>query len=404
MAATTTTRIGTESKDLGGFYVPRFKVKVDGANLPNNVLLDVMTLTYHDDIEGLDGFELTVNNWDATKQKFKYIGSETAAQLTPGNPDYALMTLFEPCAKEVVIQMGYGDKFVNMMRGNFTTMEPRFSSTNPTLTVRGINVLNQLKKKQYTKEWKNKKASEVAKNIATLTDGGKKRFPMEIITDPASLGNEKSEEIISESNQYDLDFLLKLAAKHGYVLALLEEDTTTGKPRRLYFGPSEANPDASARAVTFELRWGESIVDFKPTLSTAKQVTKVTVKGFNRTSRTPVSRTVTIDDPRIKVNKDLIRLINTCEHREEIVVTEPVFTNCQARERAIAILLEQFKKIVTAEVTTVGLPDLRAGKKVKILNVGARLEGTYFVTKTTHTISDAGYTSKFSARREEPDK
>ena len=50
-----------------------------------------------------------------------------------------------------------------------------------------------------------------------------------------------------------------------------------------------------------------------------------------------------------------------------------------------------------------GLPDLRAGQKVRITKLGTRFSGTYFVIKTTHTLGDGGYTTKFTARREAPD-
>ena len=56
---------------------------------------------------------------------------------------------------------------------------------------------------------------------------------------------------------------------------------------------------------------------------------------------------------------------------------------------------------MTAAVTTVGLPDLRAGRRVVIKGVGAHFSGTYFVTDSTHTINEQGYTTQFNARREE---
>ena len=46
------------------------------------------------------------------------------------------------------------------------------------------------------------------------------------------------------------------------------------------------------------------------------------------------------------------------------------------------------------------LPELRAGTKVLIGGLGARLSGEYLVTKTTHGFSDRGYTVQFEARRE----
>jgi hypothetical protein len=70
-----------ESLLQGDFYVPRFEIRIEGVGLPRNVLRDVMQLTYKDNIKEIDGFELTVNNWDPDTQDFKYVGSETAERL-----------------------------------------------------------------------------------------------------------------------------------------------------------------------------------------------------------------------------------------------------------------------------------------------------------------------------------
>ena len=51
--------------------------------------------------------------------------------------------------------------------------------------------------------------------------------------------------------------------------------------------------------------------------------------------------------------------------------------------------------MVTATGSTVGLPDLRAGSVVEIDGLGDRFSGRYFVTGTTHTIGDGGYTTQF---------
>jgi phage protein D len=64
------------------------------------------------------------------------------------------------------------------------------------------------------------------------------------------------------------------------------------------------------------------------------------------------------------------------------------------------ILRNQLKEMVKASGSTVGLPDLRAGRKVIIKNLGQRFSGEYFVTQTTHKIGDGGYTTSFEARRE----
>jgi phage protein D len=397
-----------ESKIQNAFYVPRFEIKIAGVGLPMNVLRDVLQVTYKDNIKELDSFELTINNWDSVTRKFKYVGSETKQSLDT-NP---LHRLFDPCKHPVQVMMGYGGELKLMVEGNFTTTEPNFPSSGaPVLTVRGLNILHQLRKKQYTWAWTKQTESAIADSFNTLPDPdakGQKRFPLPVEIDQNAKGKEKEIEYVAQNNQYDIEFLLSRARRIGYVVFVREEELVQGKvvkPRRLYFGPSDAN-HPGLRTVTFELEWGISLVDFKPTLTTANQVKNVTVNGWDRKTKKPITGKASLDDPKLKknLNPDLIDLLQKCDAREERVVDEPVFTQDQANERAKAILLDRSKEMVKANGTCVGLPDLRAGQRVHIAGLGARFSGDYFVTETTHTINDSGYITKFSARREDDGK
>lgn len=406
--------LAEESKGRGGFYVPRFEVKIEGVGLPEDVLRDVTQLTYKDNVKEIDSFELTVNNWDAATGSFKYVGSETEESLKGGTPEGLRHRLFEPCNKEVLVSMGYDDYLRVMLTGTFTTMEPNFPAGGaPTLSVRGLNVLHQLRRKQYTHSWENMTDSRIALDIATLKDKDtkKNRFPLPVETDPGA--QETPLTYLAQKNQYDIDFLLTRARSRGYVVFILEADPEVpGSTRRLYFGPSDSvarlYPGSAnvvrgggLRDVTFELEWGRSLVDFKPTLTTANQIKSVTVNGWDRKKKEKISETVTLDDPKLNRNEDLYELLQKCDPREECVVDEPVFTKDEARKRALAILKDRQKEMVKAAGTTVGLPDLRAGKLVQLKGLGSRFSGTYFVTDTTHTIGPGGYTTKFNARRED---
>lgn len=388
------------SRRLGGFYVPLFEVRIEGVGLPRDVLRDVTELSYSDNIDEIDSFEMTVNNWDPTTQAFKYIGAETAQDLEGSGARAERLRLFEPCGREIQVHMGYLGNLSLMVTGQVTTMEPRFPNGGaPTLTVRGLNVLHRLRRKQYTYAWENKKDSQIARSLNTLTDpddDDAPRFPLPIDIDEHALGLEEAIEYVAQNNQYDIDFLLTRARQRGYVVYVRE----TEEGRRLYFGPSST----SREPITYELAWGQSLMEFTPTLTTANQVASVTVNGWNRRTKEQISVRVGLENLREQRNRDLHRLLleQACaEPREEIVVNEPVFTEREARERALAILNDQQKVMVTASGATVGLPELRAGRKVKIAGLGARFSGTYFLTQTTHTIGSEGYTTQFQARRED---
>ncbi len=401
--------LSEESVRQSGFYVPQFEVKIQGAGLPRDVLRDVTQLTYNDNIKEIDSFEVTVNNWDPETRDFKYVGSETAERLARKTGDDRRLRLFEPCNKEVEVWMGYLGDLRLMLKGTFTTMEPNFPASGaPTLVVRGLNVLHQLRRKQYSTTWGDKRDSEVAKNIATLidTDLGKnhKRFPLPIVINEKAMGLEERLPYVAQKNQYDIDFLLTRALRLGYVVFVREGDRKARnldeRKQHLYFGPSDGTVPGQ-RDVTFKLKWGISLIDFKPTLTMANQVRSVTVNGWDRAKKKAITGKATLDDKELNINVDLHEVLKECDPREEIVVDKPVHSAKEAKLLAQAILKDRHKEMVKASGTCIGLPDLRAGKKVEIDGLGSRFNGTYFITKSTHSISDSGYITKFDARREQ---
>jgi phage protein D len=387
--------ITTESGRFGHFRVPQFKVLVQDVGLRGNVLRDVIQVTYKDNLKEIDGFDLTVNNWDSDHLLFKFVGSETAESLV-SDP---LHRLFDPSNKTFEIQMGYMDNLTTMVKGNCTTLEPNFPSSGAsTLSGRGLNVLHQLRRKQYTDNYPDKKPSEIAREISQKNDPEThdRRFPIPIDIDTAALSHEDRIVYISQQNQYDIDFLFQLARRQGYVVC------TNADHSRLYFGPSTGATPQPLRAVTYSLKRGATLLDFKPTLNAANQVCSVTVSGFNRGTGHSFNAKVTLENSGIEINQDLLPILQACHPREEVVVHEPMPNATAGRARALAILTERFKEFVTATGTSIGLPDLRAGMKIQIEEIGSRFSGLYFVTESTHTINDSGYLTTFTARREDP--
>jgi phage protein D len=376
------------------FYAPGFEVRIDGVGLPRNVLRDVMEVTYHDDVNEIDGFELTVNNWDATARRCKYIGSETAAQLGASDDASKLFTLFDPGGKTAELALGYVGSLQTMVRGAFTTVEPNFPESGPpVLTVRALNILQQLRSKKFSYAWTSKTPSDIALNFNSLRNGSQPRLktPWKVVVNSTAASAETTIDYVAQKDQYDVDFLLQLAHGQGYTL---EADETL---QQLYFGPSQ-----SSLPTNYQLEWGKGLMSFKPSLSTANQWQSVTVRGWDRQAQKVISETVDLNDPQIKkINSDLHKMV---QDRQQQVVDLPVFTAAEAKQRARALLMDRSNQIVKAHGKTVGLPALRAGTLVNIQGVGARLSGTYFVTKSTHTLGDNGYVTEFDCLRQDPGK
>lgn len=373
------------------FYAPSFELRIDGAGLPQGVLRDVMEVTYHDDVNEIDGFELTVNNWDATARCCKYIGSETAAQLGSTTGASQLFTLFDPGGKTAELALGYVGSLQSMVKATFSTVEPNFPESGPpVLTVRGLNILQQLRKKKYSQAWTSQTPSAIALNFNSLRDGGQPRLasPWQVVTNSQAASAETPIDYLAQKDQFDVDFLLQLARSQGYAL---DADETL---QQIYFGPSQ-----SSVSTNYQLEWGKGLMSFKPSLSTTNQWQSVTVRGWDRQAQKVISETVDLTDPQIKkMNANLHNLIQGREHQ---TVDLPVFTAAEAKQKARALLMDRSSEIVKAHGKTVGLPGLRAGTLVNIQGIGARLSGAYFVTKSIHTLGEAGYVTEFDCRRED---
>jgi phage protein D len=392
------------------FYVPRFQVFIRGKQLPSDVVEDILQVTYKDNVNEIDSFSIDINNWDATGRTFKFAPplKEYVGVFDPGTP--------------VEIWMGYQNDMRQMMRGEITSLAATFPEGGaPTLTITGLNELHKFRTEQHTYSWDKKSDSDIAKELCGLpVQKGKPGLGIPLDPNSTPSSDETPETFVFMNNQYDIVFLLERARRHGYEVYL--KNTDKKQKQTLYFGLSESN----AVVPVYQLEWGKSLLNFKPTLSTAKQVSQVTVCGWDRTANKRIEEKFSLQDLWKKQNKsatEIARLSKIAEaygNRSEIVTDKPVHTKAEARKLAEGILTNQDNKLIEGTGATVGLPDLRAGCALRIIGFGIQstkkdkkdvlvgngsdFDGEYYVTQTTHSIGGSGYRTDFSARREGPVK
>ncbi|MFF5289007.1 phage late control D family protein [Paractinoplanes globisporus] len=377
------------------FYVPAFEVKVAGAPMPRSVVRDVIEVTYDDSVDKVDGFTLQVNNWDATKRNAPYFG-----------PSATHPEVFEPGA-EVQLLMGYrgaADDLRTMVTGQLTSVDVELTETAaPRITVRGLNQLDRFRRKQYTWAWPESgtgtiRDSDLAVALAGPPDEGSGRPGLgphvRVRTDRAAALKETGHDYVFMNNMYPVVFLMERARRLGYTLVYEGLDTVTGD-HQLYFGPSDRLRDQ-----VYLLEWGMSLVSLKAAFSMGRQVKKVTVLGWDRKAKKSISESATLDADCADLNPDLHRFAAVAD-REEVVAGEPIYTTGEAKQRAVNVLRDLNRQMVTVTGVTVGLPDLRAGRVVYLSKVDPRIDGRYFVTTTTHVLNDMGYRTTFTARRED---
>jgi uncharacterized protein len=386
------------------FYVPSFEVLLKrgpndkGEPMPPAVARDVIEVTYQDSIDKVDSFTLVINNWDAMARQPKFLGGSSE--------DKKNFELVQP-GNEVQLLMGYQGRTPDlrvMTTGYITTLEADFPEAGaPRLTVRGLNVLDRFRGKQFTWAWPaDPKAtvrdSDIAKELSGTPDSppGKPGLGIEVRPNQEAAGTEVAVPYVMMLNEYPILFLMRRARLHGYEVFLAAD--APAKPDAppkpyLYFGPSNRLADR-----TYQLEWGKSLVSFKPTISTARQVKKVTVLGWDRVAKKEIKAEATLADLP-NVNADLHALAEA-NGREEVVTDHTVTTENEAKKMAKDLLRAQLLDMVEATGVVVGLPDLRAGRQVDLQGFDPRLNGRWFVKETTHVINDSGYRTTFVARRE----
>jgi phage protein D len=360
MGAASIAKLGTD------FYVPAYEIKVGGKPLDRQSVHDILSVTFTDSLDNIDAFSLVINNWDEKKRTVKY--SETE--------------LFAP-GQRFELKIGYRDRdLVTLPVGEITSLAPAFPASGPpTLAVSALSIMHRLRKEPRSEVYENKKDSAIAKEIAG-------KIGVDIDTSSEAEANELKIPFVVQNNQQDIVFLLQRARRIGYELTVRED--ASGKPR-LFFGPQ-----TKGTKVPFKLHWGGSLLSFDPKLTTAQQVGSVIVRAWHPTSKKLIEGTAN----RAELGRKEA-FVEAFNQRQEIIADRPVADAAEAKQLALETLRHIAQHYVTASGSTVGLPELRTGALVEVTGLGPKyFDGTYFLSGSTHTIGDSGYTTTFQARQE----
>jgi uncharacterized protein len=371
---TTLAAVLAGSADL---YVPAFEVLIGNKKLGREVVHDVLDVSFHDSLDELGGFSLTLANWDAEKYTFAYSDTD----------------LFDP-GKNLDLRMGYlgAGRMSWMIRGVITDLTPSFPASGPpTLQVSGRNRLHDLLRQRQSKVHAESNLSLVRRIVGAAPD---------LRLDPhiASLAVDLSLDAVVQENEFDLIFLKRRARQLGYDLIVAEDDRGTV----LRLVNSALRKDDALRLAYRGARGAGPLIDFQPRFSTARQPESLELHSWNARDKQPIKvrigRTqLSLRDPPFDRNA----IATAVRGRTEIISAEPVQDEAEGRRRAVDYLERIVKETMTATGRTVGLPELRAGTALEISGVGNRFNGRWLTTSTDHSIGSGGYVTSFACRREE---
>lgn len=341
---------------------PRFKITINGSDLQPEMMVDMLSATVSDFTEGADMFSISFNIWDPKMQRLKWLDE----------------AVFDE-GSEVEIKIGYIDNLESIMVGEVVAIEAGFPQNEPrSVTIQGFDRLHRFRRGRKTRSYKQMKDSQIAEKVAG-------ELQLQAQVDDSRIVHD----YVFQINQSDIDFLKQRAGRIRYEVSV--------KDKTLFFKKA-----ANDQGKTITLKYGESLTAFRPRLTTVGQVSEVIVKGWNPATKQPITgRARKGDETTLMSGIKSGATISAASFGDAktYVVDIPIRSQEVAEQIAKAKFNDISMNFLTGEGTAIGNTGIRAGKVIELTKLGKRFSGFYYVTSSTHTIDNQGYTTKFKVGR-----
>jgi phage protein D len=345
-------------KKYSNFYVPWYQVIIDGEDISKKYFVEIIDVTFEDTLEGADRFSININD--------------------PGTK-WLDMGLFES-GKEVEIKMGYVDKLSTMIVGEIISHSLSFPADGtPKLEISGYDLSHQFTRVSKQRSFRNVKDSDI---VGMIANEAKHKLSAQIDS------TETVYPAKDQNNCTDFDFIKSLAEDNFFEFLV--------KERTLYFGRTGKNGSP-----ILSLKYGSSLLSFNPELNTANQVSKVQVRGWNPVTKREIVGTAGRGDEDARDNGgksggDIVESVYG--EVEETILDRPVFTQEEADKLADSILKKISEGLIKGSAQCIGIPEIRAGENIELSGLGKKFSRTYYIERTTHSISSSGYSTTFEVK------
>ncbi|MCG9968449.1 hypothetical protein L9W92_10335 [Pelotomaculum terephthalicicum JT] len=337
------------------FYAPYFKVRVEGEDLVGQGV-GINSVKVDTSVEKADSFSFTViNAYNAVNRDFDWLDQYFSA------------------GKNIEITMGYADKLETVFIGLITSVKIDFPPDgNPTITVGGMDATFKMMRGVKSRSWMNKKHSEVVSAIAG-------EYALKTSVDTTSVVYD----IVEQSRATDYQFLSWMARENNYEFFVAGKTAYFRKPHQ------DKTP-----VITLEL--GKNLHNLSVEIDIVDQIAKVDVRGYDEKKKEEiagVSGSVNKLGNGAKTGPAILSEI--CPNAKDYIYTN-VTSKADADEKATAVLNERAMQLVSGSGESIGLPEIRAGKYIKVAGAGSKLNQVYYLKSATHTVDDSGYFTAFT--------
>ncbi|MDF2720874.1 MAG: phage late control family protein [Paenibacillus sp.] len=339
-------------KKYGYFFAPAVEVKVNGSKISDSIA--IASARVNTTIEATaDSFTLRITNafeWKSSK--------------------WLWLDVFK-MGEQIDISFGYVDKFAPVFSGYITSVTVEFQeSDGASLIVSGMDLSFLMMKGTRMQTWNEKKYSEIVQEIA----GRHKATPhIDATTDKLPT--------VSQNMMDDFHFVQHLARLLNYDFFVV------GK--HLYF-----RKPLTQMSPVVTLAWGKEIRSLSIEHNLAEQLSAVKIRSWDAKEQKVIvseAGAITKLGGNSKTGKDVLSSFG--EYTETLYMN--VSSESEAKNVATAYLNHRSMKLVSGSGECLGIPEIRAGRYLKLSGAGEAYSQTYYVTEATHILDGDGYVTRF---------
>ncbi|XID90228.1 phage late control D family protein [Paenibacillaceae bacterium WGS1546] len=355
---TQTYTFGRLEEEYGNFFAPAFEIAIDGQPL-HLMGIAVSSLSVETTTEArADNCRFKIENaYNLVSRQFDWVGS------------------LIDVGKSVVVKMGYTDKLVTMFDGIVTGVALDYpSGSQPTVGVTCMDRSMLMMRSVQSNVWHDMKVSDVVKQI-----GAKYGFQLRV----KDTGDQVP--TIEQFKKSDFHFLREQAENEFCEFFVLGQT--------LYF----RDPDAVVSPVV-TLMYGKNLISYSADVDISKQVSQIVVRGYDRKTHKPVeakSGPIDLIGTNGRAGADIMNTLS--RHLIEYVYLNST-TQLKAKKIADAKFKERSMDLVTGQGESIGIPELRAGRFVKLEGLGPKFDQPMLIGGATHTIDGGGYSTSFTVK------
>jgi uncharacterized protein involved in type VI secretion and phage assembly len=337
-------------------------VEIDGSPLSDTgeSLLESVIVDHHQHLPAM--FAITFHDpaRDVITQLNVNIGSTITIKMTPpgGSPE-------------------------TLIKGEVTGFEAEYDATRLRTILRGYDLSHRLHRGRNTQTYKNVTDSDIARQVA-----GNASLPIGAI-DSTSVTYDH----VSQGNQSDWDFLKGRAREIGFEMGMEDGKFYFRTPLQASGAPQTG--DYQNHNDPLQLVFGDDLLEFRPRVTSAEQVSTVKVRGWDPVGKQVVIGSASAATVAAAVQDDPNSLAGTFGGPTFTAVNRPLPQQPMVDGAASAIAEIIAGSFAEADGVARGNPKLKAGSTVSVGVVGDRFEGRYTLSGARHVFGPSGYRTHF---------